>query len=251
MLVLGLALESVTLASSSGFNQQLSPHGQPQTAASCTLMSRESQARPSRSSHCSFLSSFSQQKPHPMKHVCCARLADKVENILKVFVWHLSLDTFFFFGQLIQLYCRRCIEILSYYVLQSWFVICDADQLWLVSTFLTLTANTLFVFPNNQVIYNDCLCSLHLLWLPIVHAHLSLKQSLNILSKLSQLLKLTLIGGRAGGLTIITSRAWSLTCFCISKFLLGEKHSIGNCCLAFCGNVNSTLLIGSKMFLML
>lgn len=57
--------------------------------------------------------------------------------------------------------------------------------------------------------------------------------------------------GRAGGLKIITSRACSLTCFCISKFLLTEKHLIVNCCLGFCGNVNSTLLIGSKMFLML
>lgn len=66
MVVLGLALESVTLTSSSGFNQQLSPHGQPQTAASCTLMSRESQARPSRSSHCSVLSSFSH---HSKNHI--------------------------------------------------------------------------------------------------------------------------------------------------------------------------------------
>lgn len=105
--------------------------------------------------------------------------------------------------------------------------------------------------PLHQEINKDCFYPFHLFWLPIVCMPLSLKQSLNILSRLFQLLELIWPGGRTGGLKIITSSAWSLTGLCISKFLLGEKHSIGNCCLAFCGNVNSTLLIGSKMFLML
>lgn len=58
MVVLGPASESATFVSSYSFNQQFSPHGQPQPATSCTLMSQESQTRPSCSSHCSFLSSF-------------------------------------------------------------------------------------------------------------------------------------------------------------------------------------------------
>lgn len=55
-------------------------------------------------------------------------------------------------------------------------------------------------------------------------------------------MKLTLTGGRAGGLEIITSRAQSLTCFCINGLRLCAKHSIGNCCLAFCGNVKRTFI---------
>lgn len=58
MSVSGPASESATFASSSGFNQQFSPHWKPQPVAYCTLMSRESRNGPSRSSHRSCICFF-------------------------------------------------------------------------------------------------------------------------------------------------------------------------------------------------
>lgn len=56
------ASKSATFASSSSFNQHFSPHGQPQPVVYCTLMSRESRARPSLRSHCSSISSSSHHR---------------------------------------------------------------------------------------------------------------------------------------------------------------------------------------------
>lgn len=94
MVVLRPASESATLASSYSFNQHFSPHRQPQPAVSRTLMSWESQARPSCTSCCSFffLLFTPQQsgrihctaKLLPVRYIVHARLADRVEVILKV-----------------------------------------------------------------------------------------------------------------------------------------------------------------------
>lgn len=88
MVVLGPASESATLAGSYGFNQQFSPRGQPWPAASCTLMSPESQAGPSHNLCCSSLPSSSQHSRNSRTYRTtssdahhCARLVDRIEEV--------------------------------------------------------------------------------------------------------------------------------------------------------------------------